>query len=118
MVRFVKGKKVAPWVAANPDDLPSDYTPSEDDKRWAIVDTLLDQQKPGEESFEDLKATCLMIWSFEGAISDLMNVFANEAPEDIVLKGSEAADQTAEQKARGPCVPTPAGRRRRLFQLH
>ena len=39
MVRFTKGKTVTPWVAANADDLPPDYVPSEEHKRLAIVDS-------------------------------------------------------------------------------
>ena len=49
MVRFVKGKKVMPWIASNASDLPPDYVPFEEDKRLAIIDTLLGQHNPGEE---------------------------------------------------------------------
>ena len=53
MVRFNKGKKVHPWVATNP-NLPRHFTPSEEDKRLAIIDVILEPCNPGEELFDDL----------------------------------------------------------------
>ena len=86
MVRFTKGKTVNPWVAANATDLPTDFTPTEEHKRLAIVDVLLESSAQGEELFEDLKATCALIWGFEGKIDDLMDAFANERAEDVKLE--------------------------------
>ena len=57
MVRFTKGKNVLPLMVANATDLPPDYTPSEEHKRLAIVDVLLESSNQGEELFDDLKAT-------------------------------------------------------------
>ena len=87
-----------------------------------MIDTLLGDHSPGEEPFEDLKATCQMIWGFEGPIADLMTVFANETAEDITIKGSELAVQSAKQKAalttRAPCVYTQASSCGGLLQFY
>ena len=86
-MRFTKGKTVNPWIAANADDLPTDFAPTEEHKRLAVVDVLLEASAQGEELFEDLKATCALIWGFVGKIVDLMSAFANERAEDVKLEG-------------------------------
>ena len=95
MVRFAKCKKVAPWVAASPHDLPTDYVPTENDKRLEIIDTLLAEHSPDTEAFDDLKQTCMLIYGFEGSISDLMSTFAKERPEDVTIGPAEAANLPA-----------------------
>ena len=97
-MRFTKGKTVNPWVAVAV-DLPDDYTPSEEHKRLAIVDVLLATTTTGEELFDDMKATCALVWGFEGKIDDLMNAFANEKDEDVILEGQELVDTPAPKRA-------------------
>ena len=99
MVRFAKGKTVKPWVAANASDLPPDYTPTEDHKRLAIIDTFLSGTSQGEELFEDLKSSCAMIWGYEGPVDELMDAFANEKDEDIVMEGHELVDTPPDKRA-------------------
>ena len=52
----------------------------------------------GEELFEDLKATCALIWGYEGKIDDLMSACANEKAENVTLEGPELVGTTPKQQ--------------------